>query len=224
MPEVILFYTPNSHLSYWLATDCSLLLSCIWQSPLPGCCPVLAVCWLEAGVRQCAPRFIKRIVSLWNYVFHVPEYTCSMKIIPRWEIYYHVNLLVAATSIIVTASHQRRSGSKNDLKSDNRGHAIQWDATSCSAYHDLVPIYLFLPPLLYGSFGGLLHTEQQMFFSWYYMQIFQAAAQCWYYHMRNPMTLTFLAVPNLLYCLPFEPKNFQLYVKKYVFLFLLLSL
>lgn len=28
------------------------------------------------------------------------------------------------------------------------------------------------------------------------------------------MTLTFLAVPNLLYCLPFEPKDFQLYVKK----------
>lgn len=39
------------------------------------------------------------------------------------------------------------------------------------------------------------------------------------------MTLTFLAVANLLYCLPFEPTNFQLYVKKNnVFLFLLLLL
>lgn len=118
---------------------------------------------------------------------------------------------MAATSIITNASPSWEVG-VNDLESDNRGHAIQWDATSCSAYHDLVPIHPFLPPPLYSSFGGLLHTEQQMFFSWYYMQIFQAAAQSWYYHMRNVMTLTFLAVTNLLSHFSLEPKNLQLYI------------
>ena len=52
----------------------------------------------------------------------------------------------------------------SDLESYNRGCAVQWDATSCFAYHDPVLINLFLSPLLYTRFGGLQHTEQQMFF------------------------------------------------------------
>lgn len=111
-------------------------------------------------------KFTSRLTWLWQ----LPP--SSQTLVPGWEV------------------------GVNDLESDNRGRAIQWDATSCFAYHDLIPIHPFLPPLLYGSFGGLLHTEQQMFFSWYYMQIFQAAAQSWYYHMRNIMTLTFLLPLN----------------------------
>lgn len=165
---------------------------------------------LEVGVRQCVHKFLSRILSLWNYVFYMFQ-----KALVQWKL-SHVSKFTSRLTCLwqlPPSSQMLATGWEvgvNDLESDNRGRAIQWDATSCSAYHDLVPIHPFLPPPLYSSFGGLLHTEQQMFFSWYYMQIFQAAAQSWYYHMRNFMTLTFLAVTNLLSCFSLEPKNLQL--------------
>lgn len=196
----------------WLVTSGSLYIysgiifhTCI----LPSCFPTLAL-YLEDGVRRCAHKLISRILLLWKYVFYVFWETfipwtlshfsiCTIRLPCLWQLPPPSWTLVPVWEVGV-----------HDSESDNRGHVIQWDATSCFAYHDLVPINPFLPPLLYSSFGGLLHTEQQMFFSWYYMQIFQAAAQNWYYHMRNIMTLTFPAASNSFCCFSLNPKNLQL--------------
>lgn len=221
MPEAIAFYTYNSHLSHyvWLVANGSLYIcagitithvhTCTWRRILPSRFPTLVLCLLEANVRQHVHMFIPRILLLWNYIiFCVLESTQPMKI----RIRQGTNRLTCLWQL-PPSSQELLPGwavGVNELESDNRGHAIQWEATSGSAYRDLVPIPPFLPPLLDSSFGGLLHTEQQMFFSWYYVLIFPAAAQSWYYHMRNVRTLTLLAVTNLLSCFSLEPKNLQL--------------
>lgn len=177
MPKAIAFYTSNSHLSHyvWLSTNrslyvCSgiiLLNTCIWHNFLPSCFSTLVMNPSEVGVRQRVHKFISRILLLWDYIFYI-----FLKVLIQWNL-SHVSKFTSRLPWLwqlPPSSWMLALGWQvgvNDLESDNRGHDIQWDATSCSACHDLVPTHPFLPPLLHSSFGGLLHTEQQMFFSWY---------------------------------------------------------
>lgn len=219
MPEARAFYTSNSHLSrdVWLVTNGSLYICAVITSFMSTLVPdtdfyLLAfpyqfcACW---NVRQHVHKFIPRILSLWNYVFSMFWKALSRR--QLFRIRQGTNRLTCLWQLPPSSQELVPSWAVgvNELESDNTGHAIQWEATSGSAYHDLVPIPPFLPPLLGSSFGGLLHTEQQMFFSWYYVLIFLAAAQSWYYHMRNVRTLTLLAVTNLLSCFSLEPQNLQ---------------